>query len=153
MIHASAYQNSLLFEDTHSGRCLARVKNMCFGAFYTFHIFIGHCRNAAHTLHYIKHETLRLQQRTHFSAHNHSYITGFYGFTVIDKHLNRHCRIKPVKHLFCHLDTSQDTVLLYKKMRFTHRIFRYATQCGMISVTYVFCKSKIYKTFLQFVYT
>lgn len=127
-----------------------RIEYTGIRAFQLVGILAGHGGNAAHALHDVQHQTLRLQQRLYLAFHNHGHIAGFHGRTVINKHLHLHFRVETVEHLLGNLDTGQYTRFLYQQFGLTHCRGRNARKGGMVSIAYVFGESQVYQPVNQF---
>ena len=120
------------------------------GALQTLHILIGHRGDAAHTLHDIQHQTLRLKQRAHLTSDDHGDVALLHTTPITHQYLHLHGGVETVEHLLGHFHASQNTVLLDEQVRLTHRILRDAAQCGMVAVADILCKRQINQSVNQF---
>jgi len=62
MVHTSAYLDRHLFEDAHARSSLTSVEHAGVRTLEAFLILVGHGGNAAHALHDVQHQALRLEE-------------------------------------------------------------------------------------------
>ena len=145
MVRATADLDGLLLEHTHTRSGLAGIEHTGTRAFQPLYILVGHRGNAAHALHDIQHQSLRLKQRAHFARNNHGNVTLLHTGTIAHQHLHLHLRIEAAEHFLGNFHTSQNTVFLDQQMRLSHCILRNAAQSSMVTVTDILGKRQVYQ--------
>ena len=150
MVTTTADLHGLLLQHTHARGGLTGIQHTSASTLQPLHILIRHRGNAAHALHDVQHQALRLQQRAHTTCDDHGDVALLHTAAIAHQHLHLHLRIETAEHLLGNLHASQDTVLLDEQMRLAHRVLRNTTHGGMVAITYIFCKRQINQSVNKF---
>ena len=153
MVHTAANLDCLLLKHTHTRSGLACVEHVCLCALKTLHILGCHCGNAAHALHNVKHKALCLEQRAHLAGNHHSDVALLDVCSIVDEHFHLHSGVETCEHALCHLNTSEDAILLNQQVRLAHSCIRNTTKGCVVAIAYILCKREVDKAVFQFVYT
>ena len=143
VVAASSNLHGLFLQHAHAGCGLASVQHAGLGALQPLHVAVGHGGYAAHALHDVEHETLRLQQRAHTARDDHGNVALMDMGAVLHEYLDLHVGIKAAKYLLGYLDACQYAVLLDEQVALAHGVLRNATQGGVVAVANVFGKRQV----------
>lgn len=153
MVHATADADCLFLHHAHAGGRFSCVKYPGVRAFQPLYVFVCHCSDAAHALHDVQHQAFGLQEAAYFSCDDHGHIAGTDVGAVIKEHLDRHCRVKAVKHFFGDTHTGEYAFFFYQQVRLAGSLFGDAAEGGVVTVANVFRESQVDQSVVQFVYT
>ena len=115
VVGASSDLHGLFLKQAHARSGLAGVEHFGVKAFQPFLITGCSGGYAAHALHDIEHGAFSLQQRAHAAFHFEGYVAGFHMCAVGHVHGHLQLRIEVFKHAACHIDSGEDSLLLYDK--------------------------------------
>ena len=152
MVGTSTNLHSLLFEHTKTWSSLTSVENTSLCTLEKFYIFTSHSSDTTHSLHDVKHQTLRLKQRTHSAFHHESHISGLHMRSVVDKHSHLQLWIKFMEHLLGNLHSCKNAFLFYEQMLLAHLVGRNAAKRCVVSVTDILGKRQIKQFVNKFVF-
>ena len=152
MVHAAANLHGLLLQHAHAWSGLARIEytRLCTSIDECLLIFVRHRGYARHTLQDVQHQALRLQEALLPTLHAHHDVAGLYVRPVFDIYFHLQLRVETVEHLFGYLHAGKDAFFLYQQLALPHLVGRDAAQGGMVTVTNVLGKCKVYQAVVQF---
>ena len=152
VVHAASDFHSRLFQHTHARGRLTRVQHTGMRSLQPLHVLIRHGGNAAHALHDVQHQALRLQQAPHPSRDNHGHVARLHVRPVLDEHLHFHVRIEATEHFLGDFYSGQHAFFLDEQLGFSHGIRRNTAERSVVSIAYVLGKGQINQTVIQFFY-
>ena len=153
MVHAAADLDGLLLQDAEARRRLARVEDVGSRALQALHVAARHRGDAAHALHDVEHQTLRLQQRAHLARDDEGHVARLDMGAVMDEDLHLERRVEAVEHLAGNLHAREHALLLDEELALAHRLLGDAAKGGVVAVANILGKGQIDQSLFQFFYT
>ena len=152
MVYATTDPDGVFLHHTHARCGFACVEYTSLCALEGLDIFAGCCRNTAHALHDVQHQSLGLQQGAYLALDDEGDIAFLDLSAILDEDGHLQLRIEIVEDAFCHLDARQDAVFLNDQLAFAHRCLGNAAQGGMIAIADVLSESEFDKIVNKFIH-
>ena len=143
VVLAAAELDGHLVEHPHTGRGLARIEHPAVRALQQLHVCGRLSRHAAHALHDIEHDTLRLQERQDAPLHVESDVTPAHARTVLYPLVEGHAAVEPVEDHPRHFDSGDDTVLFDEQLHLPAGIRGNGGERRVVAVADVFPDGKL----------